>query len=130
MKIIAWACWAYMETIHRTLSIRGNDIIAHWAYEEQIFANAQPAVKCEQFLHVQFVHPCWAYTEQISSHTEHTQNEFHCTLSIRGMDFIARWAYKEIFKSQIYRPNQLRFSKNLCYGLYKNFKNWVSEKKS
>ncbi len=28
---------------------------------------------------------------------EHTRNEFHLTLSIRGMDFIAGWAYAEMF---------------------------------
>ncbi len=61
------------------LSIRGTDFIAHWAYEEQISVYAQPAVKCEQFLHVQsmlsirgtnFI-ACWAYVEPISSHAEH-----------------------------------------------------------
>ncbi len=85
----------------RMLSIRGNDFIAHWAYEEQIFAHAQPAVKCEQFLHV---YPCWAYAERFSSHTEHTR-----------MDFIAGWAYAEMFKSWISWPNRIRFSKISCY---------------
>jgi hypothetical protein len=97
---------------YRTLSIQGNNFIAHWAYEEQIFAHAQPAVKCEQFLHV---HLCWAYAERISSHTEHTQNEFHRWLSIRGMDFIAGWAYMKMFKSWISLPNRIRFSKISCY---------------
>ncbi len=63
------------------LSIRGNDFIAHWADEERIFAHAQPAVKCEQFLHVNL---CWAYAERISSLAEHTRNGFHRWLSIRG----------------------------------------------
>ncbi len=30
---------------YRTLSIRGDDFIAHWAYAERIFAYAQPAEK-------------------------------------------------------------------------------------
>ncbi len=82
------------------LSIRGNDFIARWAYEEttsshtehtrnKFFAHAQPAVKCEN------VNPCWAYAERISSYTEHmwnkfsslaehTRNGFHRWLSIRG----------------------------------------------
>ncbi len=51
---------------HRTLSIRGNDFIARWAY-----------------------------AEMISPHAEHTWKRFHPTLSIRGNGFIARWAYGE-----------------------------------
>jgi hypothetical protein len=31
---------------YRTLSIRGNDFIAHWAYTKQIFAYAQPDENC------------------------------------------------------------------------------------
>ena len=76
----------------RMLSIRGTDFIAHWAYEEQISAHAQPAVKCEQFLHVQSMLSIrgtnfiahWAYGELISSHAEHTGNRFHRMLSMRG----------------------------------------------
>ncbi len=59
--------------------------------------------------------PCWAYAEQILSHTEHTRNEFHRMLSIRRTDFIACWACAEMFKSQISRPNRIRFSKISCY---------------
>ncbi len=63
------------------LSIRGTHFIAHWAYVERISAHAQPAVKCEQFLHVQSMLSIrgtnfiahWAYTEQISSHAEHAR---------------------------------------------------------
>ncbi len=83
------------------LSIRGNDFIAHWVSEETI-----------------------------SSHTEHTPNEFsHMVsqrknmnsftytdmLSIRGNDFIAPWAYVEMFKSRISRRNRIWFSKISCY---------------
>ncbi len=46
---------------------------------------------------------------------EHRRNEFHRTLSIRGTNFIVGWAYAEMFKSWISRPNQIRFSKILCY---------------
>ncbi len=63
------------------LSILGTDFIAHWAYAERISAHAQPAVKCEQFLHVQYMLSIrgtnfiahWAYAEQISSHAEHAR---------------------------------------------------------
>ncbi len=64
---------------HRTLSIRGMN-----------FRACQPVIKCEQFLHVQYmlsirgtnfiVH--WAYAEWISLHAEHTRNRFHCMLSM------------------------------------------------
>jgi hypothetical protein len=39
--------------------------------------HAQPAVKYEKFLYLMYIH------------AEHTRNEFHRMLSIRGMDFIA-----------------------------------------
>ena len=85
--------WVIFENYSmRMLSIRGTDFIAHGAYEERISAHAQPAVKCEQFLHVQSMLSIrgtnfiahWAYGELISSHAEHTWNRFHRMLSIRG----------------------------------------------
>ncbi len=100
------------------LSMRGTDFIAHWAYEEQISAHAQPAVKCEPFY---MYNPCWAYAERILSHTEHTRNEFHRVLSIRGTDFIACWACAKRFNSRISLPIRIRFLKISCYrplGLY------------
>ncbi len=108
---------------YRTLSIRGTDFIAHWAYEERIFAYAQTAVKCEQFLHV---NPCWAYAERISSHTEHTGNEFQRWLSTRGMDFIAGWAYADMFKSRsrISRPNRI----HACVPLKDNYRQTYDDK--
>ncbi len=97
---------------YRMLSIRGTNFIAHWAYEERISAHAQPAVKCEQFLHVQSLLSIrgtnfiahWAYAERISLHAEHTWNRFHRMLSMA-----------EMFKSRISRPNGIRFSKISCY---------------
>jgi hypothetical protein len=59
--------------------------------------------------------PWWAYAERILSHTEHTWNKFHRMLSILGTDFIACWACAEMFKSRIFRPNRIRFSKISCY---------------
>ncbi len=91
--ILIWYFWVFFENysmrmliaehtrkrFYRMLCIRGTDFIAHWAYEEQISAHAQPAVKCEQPLHVQSMMSirgtnfiaCWAYAEPISSHAEH-----------------------------------------------------------
>ncbi len=97
---------------YRMLSILGTDFITHWAYEERISALAQPAVKCEQLLHVQSM---LSIREQILSHTEHTRNEFHRMLSIHGTDFIACWSCAEMLKSWISRPNQIQFSKISCY---------------
>ncbi len=92
--ILIWDFWvilkitvkhAYAEhsrkRFYRTLSIRRNDFIAHWAYAEWIFAYAQPAEFILQFLHVQL---CWAYEEMILSHPEHTRKWFNRWLSIRG----------------------------------------------
>ncbi len=88
--------WVIFENYSmRMLSIRGNDFIACWAYAEQIFAYAQHARKFRQFLHGH-LNACWADGETISSHAEHTGKGFHRMLSIRGKDFIARWAYAEM----------------------------------
>jgi hypothetical protein len=64
--------WVIFENYSmRMLSIRGTDFIACWAYEEQISAHSQPAVKCEHFY---MYNPCWAYAERILSHTVHMGN--------------------------------------------------------
>jgi hypothetical protein len=59
--ILIWYFWVFFENYSmRMLSIRGTDFIAHWAYEERISAHAQPAVKCQQFLHVSNIeYLCW-----------------------------------------------------------------------
>ncbi len=89
--ILIWYFWVFFENYSmRMLSICGTDFIAHWAYEERISAHAQPAVKCEQFLHVQSMLSIrgtnfiahWAYAERISLHAEHTRNRFHRMLSM------------------------------------------------
>ncbi len=73
--------WVIFENYSmRMLSMRGNDFTACWAYEEQISAHAQPAVKCEHF---------YMY---ITIHAENTRNKFYRTLSIWGTNFIACWA--------------------------------------
>jgi hypothetical protein len=74
--------------------------------------HAQPALNVNSFY---MYNTCSAYAERILSPTEHTRNEFHRMLSIRGTDFIACRACAEMFKSRISRPNRIRFSKILCY---------------
>jgi hypothetical protein len=83
------ACWAYVKKTIRTLSIRGTNFRA-------CSASGKMWTVCTQ--------------------AEHTRNEFHRTLSIRGTNFIPGWAYAEMFNSWISRPNQIPFSKILCYG--------------
>ncbi len=115
--MLIWDFWVLFENYSmRMLSIRGNDFIAHWAYDTTILSHTEHTRNkfsrmLNQFLHVNL---CWAYAERIP-HTEHTRNEFYRWLSIRGMDFIAGWVYTEMFKSRISRPNRIRFSKISCY---------------
>jgi hypothetical protein len=101
--ILIWYLWVIFKNYSmRMLSIRGNDIIAHWAYEETIsshtestlnkfFAHAQLAVKC--FLHF------YIFYMYIQTYAEHAQKRFHRTLSILGNNFIACWAYVEMISS-------------------------------
>jgi hypothetical protein len=93
----------------RMLSIRGTDFIAHWAYEERISAHAQPAVKCEQLLHV-----------HCTIHAEHTQNEFYRTLSIRGTNFIACWAYAEPISSHAEHARKVKYLDRIEYDFQKS----------
>jgi hypothetical protein len=75
---LIWDFWVIFENYSmRMLSIRGNDLIAHWAYEETNFRACSASGKMLTALHV------------------------HCTamLSIRGNDFIAPWAYEEMILS-------------------------------
>ncbi len=92
--ILMWYFWVFFENYSmRMLSIRGNDFIAHWAYEEQISAaHAQPAENVNSFY---MYTPCWAYAEGILSHT-----------SIRGTNFIACWAYEEPISSHAERARK------------------------
>jgi hypothetical protein len=55
---------------------------------------------------------CWSYGEMILSHPEHTRKWFHRWLSILGNDFIADWAYAEMFKIRISAESNTIF-KNL-----------------
>ncbi len=80
----------------RMLSIRGNDFIAHWAYEEMILSHTEhtPNEFLRMFSQRKNVNSFYMY-----SYAEHTGKWYYRTLSIRGNDFIAPWAYKEIMLS-------------------------------
>ncbi len=59
--------WARYENYSvSSLSIRGNNLIA-----------------------------CWAYAKTKSFLVEHTRKQFYCLLNIRGNNFIAHWVYTE-----------------------------------
>jgi hypothetical protein len=82
------------------LSIRGNDSIAHWAYEETISSHTEHTPN--EFLRMlsqrknvnsfYMYNLCWAFGEMILSHPEHTRKWSKCWLSIQGNDLIAHWA--------------------------------------
>jgi hypothetical protein len=70
----------------RMLSIRGNNFIAHWAYDFRIFSHMLSQRK------MLTVFTCTIYAE-------HTGKWFYSTLSIRGNDLKAGWAYEEMISS-------------------------------
>ncbi len=92
------AHWAFEERLHRTLSIRGTNFRACSASSKM-----WTVFRCKFMLSIRRTNfiAHWAYTELISSHTEHA--------------FIAGWAYAEMFKSWIAWPNRIWFSKISCY---------------
>ncbi len=96
----------------RMLSIRGNDFIAHRAYEETISSHTEltPNEFSRMLSQRKNVKSFYMY-----SYAEHTRKWFKRWLSIRGNDFIADWAYAEMFESRISRPNRKRLSKISCY---------------
>ncbi len=95
--------WVILENYSmRMLSIRRNDFIAHWAYEETIssrlsirgmnFRVCSASGKMWTVFTFQFMLSIrgtnliahWAYAERISSMAEPTRNRFHRMLSMRG----------------------------------------------
>ncbi len=104
--IFIWDFWVIFENYSmrklRMLSIRGNDFIAHWVYEETIswhtehtrneFLRISASNKmwtvftCKSMLSIRGTNfiSHWAHAEWILSLAEHTRNGSHCWLSIRG----------------------------------------------
>ncbi len=95
------------------LSIRGNDFIAHWAYEEMISSHTESTP--------------WEFSRILSQqkninnfymyiHGEHTRKWFHRTVSIQGNDLNPGWAYAEMISLH---PEHMRKSnmifKNLVF---------------
>ncbi len=91
--ILIWVFWVIFENYSmRMLSIRGNDFIACWAFAEPISSHAEHTRN--EFSRMLSVR--WNFNSfymDIWTHAEQPRKQFHRTLSIRGNDFIARWAY-------------------------------------
>jgi hypothetical protein len=109
LKIIPFACWAYAETFLSHTEHTKKQFYRTQSIRRTKFRICSASGKMFTVLHVQL---CWAYGEMILSHPEQW---FKHWLSIQGNDFIADWAYAEMFKSWISWPNRIRFSKILCY---------------
>ena len=89
--------WVIFENYSmRMLSICRNDFIACWAYAEPISSHAEHT-RNEFPLMLSQRYNVNIFTCTI--HAEHTRNEFYRTLSIRGTNFIACWAYWEPISS-------------------------------
>ncbi len=99
---------------YRTLSIRGTNFCACSASGKMwtVFI-------CKSMLSIRI---------RILSHTGHMLNEFYRWLSIYGMDFIAGWAYEEMFKSEYLGRIKYDFQKSRVTGP-KDHKVSVSAKK-
>ncbi len=76
----------------RMLSILGNDFIACWAYVEPISSHAEHTRN--EFCACSASGKMWTFL-----HVQSMLNEFYHTLSIRGTNFIACWAYWEPISS-------------------------------
>jgi hypothetical protein len=129
--------WVIFENYRmRMLSIRGNDFIACWAYAEPISSNAEhtrnkfPRVRSQRWNVNIFT--CTIYAE-------HTRNESYRTLSIRGTNFIACWAYWEPISShaeharkclKVEYLSQIEYDfQKSCVRGPRDHKDWVSAKK-
>ncbi len=78
------------------LSLRGNDFIAHWAYEETISSHTEhtPNEFSRMFSQRKNVNSFYMYI-----YAEHTGKWFYRTLRLRGNDLNAGWAYAERISS-------------------------------
>ncbi len=91
-----WDFWVIFKNYSmrkRMLSMRGNDFIAHWAYEERISSHTEhtPNEFSRMLSQRKNVNSFYMY-----SYAEHMGKWFYRALSIRGNDFIAPWEYKKM----------------------------------
>ncbi len=91
--------WVIFENYSmRMLSIRGNDFIACWAYAEPISSHSEHT-RNEFSRMLSMLGNFDSFYMDIWTHAEQTGKPFHRKLSIRGNDFTACWAYGERISS-------------------------------
>ncbi len=78
------------------LSIRGNDFIACWAYAEPISSHTEHTRN--EFPRMLSLQKMWTVFT-CTVHAQHMRNKFYRTLSIRRTNFITCWAYVEPISS-------------------------------
>jgi hypothetical protein len=101
--ILIWYIWIIFENYSmHMLNICGNDFIAQWACEETISSQTEsPPNEFSRMLNQRLnVNSFYMYI-----HAEHRGKRFFCTLSIRGNDLNAGWAYMEMISPH---PEQTR----------------------
>ncbi len=92
--IIIWYFWVISKNYSMwMLSIRGNNFIAHWAYEEMISSHTEstPWELLRILSQQKNINNFYMYI-----HGEHTRKWFHRTLSIQGNDLNPGWASAEM----------------------------------
>jgi hypothetical protein len=96
--ILIWYFWLFFENYSmHILSIWGNDFIACWVYSEPISSHTEHTRN--EFPRI-LPASCKMWTVfTCSIHAQHTWNEFYRTLSILRTNFIACWAYWEPISS-------------------------------
>ncbi len=86
------------------LSMHGNVFIAHWAYEERISSHTEHTPNEFSRMLSQRSNFDSFY---IRIHAKHKRKRFHRMVSICGNDFIAHWAYSETISSHAeHTPSQ------------------------
>jgi hypothetical protein len=97
IRILIWDFWVIFENYSmRMLSIRGYNFIARWAYEETISSHTEhtPNEFSRMLSQRKNVNSFYMH-----SYAEHAGKWFYRTLSIRGNDVNAGWAYEEMISS-------------------------------
>jgi hypothetical protein len=106
----------------RMLSIRGNDFIAHWAYEETISSHNEHATNefSRMLNQRKNVNSFYMYIN-----AEQTRKCFYRTLSIRRNDLNAGWEYTQMISSLTEHTRKCLKKSNISAESNTIFKNLV-----
>ncbi len=106
--ILIWYFWVIWKnySMRMLLSIRGNNFIAHWAYEEKISSHTEHTPNEFSLMLNQHSNFDSVYMD-IQTHAEHMWKRFNHMLSIRGTNFIACWACAEMISSHAEHTRKL-----------------------